>query len=108
MAQTRPKSIPKPIRRAVIRRDGWACRYCGARVFKHNEGGRRHWYWRLTIDHVVACWHGGPTTVSNCVVACYGCNVKKDRDLPEDHWSPQPPPAEPLAYILYADLYPDN
>lgn len=67
--------IPRKVRRAVIARDGDACRYCGARGV------------RLTIDHVVPLNLNGPTTPENLVRACAPCNSGKgpipiDHDLP--------------------------
>ena len=91
----RPK-IPKGVRAEVKRRDGWRCRYCGHRVFSDGP-----WQWRLTIDHVVPCLLGGLSTVSNCVVACCCCNQRKDHALPEDHWSPKPPPTDIWPHLPY-------
>ncbi len=61
-------------RRAVFRRDGHACVYCGC---KPGLSG-------LTIDHVLPRSRGGKTNWENCVTACGRCNVKKGDGLPGD------------------------
>jgi 5-methylcytosine-specific restriction endonuclease McrA len=56
----------------VLRRDGFACQYCG------QEGGSKD----LTIDHVVPKARGGLTAWANVVTACRPCNQRKgDRVL---------------------------
>ncbi len=51
----------------VLRRDGFACQYCGL------EGGSKD----LTIDHVVPKARGGLTAWANVVTACRACNQRK-------------------------------
>lgn len=47
---------------AVYRRDGYACRYCGADDVP------------LTVDHLVLWESGGPSTEANLVASCKLCN----------------------------------
>lgn len=61
-------------RRNLSLRDDNTCQYCGARV-----SGRD-----ATIDHVVPKSRGGQTTWTNCVLACSGCNSRKNNHLPEE------------------------
>lgn len=65
---------PRPIRRAVLARDGERCRYC--RLF---VSGRN-----LTLDHVRPRAQAGPDTVDNLVVACRLCNNRKNARTPEE------------------------
>lgn len=58
-------------RLAVLARDGFQCRYCGA-----VEG-------ILTFDHVMPASAGGNNKTANIVVACEPCNNKKADRLPE-------------------------
>jgi HNH endonuclease len=50
---------------AVFRRDGYACRYCGA-----NEVP-------LSVDHLVLWEQGGPWTMANLVACCKRDNKKR-------------------------------
>lgn len=60
-------------RRALHRRDGGTCMYCGDQP-GHDQ---------LTIDHVVPRSQGGITSWDNCVSACSGCNSRKANRTPE-------------------------
>lgn len=61
----------KSLRFAVLARDNFTCRYCGAQA--------PHVY--LEVDHVEPKSVGGPDTMENLVAACYDCNRgKRDRD----------------------------
>lgn len=70
------RPIPKKLRFQVLERDGFTCRYCGARppnVVLH-------------LDHVVAVAKGGGNTLENLVTACLPCNIGKgvmDADAPD-------------------------
>jgi hypothetical protein len=59
------KPIPQHIRKAVQKRDGDMCRYCGC------EKGP------FQLDHVHPYSRGGKNTVKNLVVACKPCNKSK-------------------------------
>ena len=56
--------VPVALRRAIERRDGGRCVYCGA------AGD-------MTMDHVKAWSRGGETTAENLVCACASCNETK-------------------------------
>lgn len=75
---TRYDSIPKQkvsfCRRAIWKRDLFACQYCGR---KPNQD-------ECTIDHVIPRSQGGETSWTNCVLACYQCNSQKADKRPED------------------------
>lgn len=67
-------------RRNLWKRDRYRCQYCGRRP-PNDE---------ITVDHVVprAIWNRQNHTKSvscfeNCVLACVGCNKKKDNRTPE-------------------------
>lgn len=54
-----------PLYRALLKRDGAACFYCGAPT---DEADR-------TLEHLVARAHGGPDHLSNLVLAHRRCNA---------------------------------
>ena len=58
-------------RRNLFRRDKNTCQYCGRRLPSD----------QLSIDHVVPRARGGKSSWTNCVVACFSCNVKKGNML---------------------------
>lgn len=64
---TKRKSIGKRLRFAVLHRDGFKCRYCGA-------GGQDR---PLHIDHIKAVANGGTNDFYNLVTACADCNLGK-------------------------------
>jgi 5-methylcytosine-specific restriction endonuclease McrA len=66
---------PPVSRRAVFRRDGHACQYCGSVK-------------KLTIDHIVPRSRGGPHTWENVITACEPCNLKKGDRLPHEAGMP--------------------
>ncbi len=59
-------------RRAVLKRDGFRCQYCGG-TFSEAE---------LNLDHVVPRDRGGRTAWENIVTACIRCNSRKADRLP--------------------------
>lgn len=61
----------------VYRRDGYACRYCGADKIP------------LTVDHLVTWESGGPSIEANLVAACRKCN-KIRAELPYAEWMRHP------------------
>jgi 5-methylcytosine-specific restriction endonuclease McrA len=80
-------------RRAVFRRDGNNCQYCGK--------GKA-----TTIDHIVPKFMGGKNEFLNCVAACVPCNQKKGRrSLPETGMKLMRQPTVPLFSSLQ---YPDD
>jgi len=58
------------LRGAVLDRDGWACRYCGAETAE--------------VDHVEPRACGGPTVPANLVAACRACNKAKGLRTPRE------------------------
>jgi 5-methylcytosine-specific restriction endonuclease McrA len=68
-----PPRLSLPVsRRWVLRRDGYACQYCG-----RSDG-------ELTMDHVLPLSRGGQTVWTNVVAACVPCNRKKANRTPEE------------------------
>ncbi len=61
----RPRPKLRLSRRAIFRRDGYRCQYCG-RDSSH-----------LTLDHVIPRSRGGKHTWTNLVSACAACNRHK-------------------------------
>ena len=60
--------LPKRVRYAVLHRDGFRCRYCGARA---SDGASLH------IDHIVPVSRGGTDDEENLCCACSDCNIGK-------------------------------
>jgi hypothetical protein len=60
-------------RKEIVKRDESCCQYCGEKLSPS----------KITIDHVIPKSHGGTTSFTNCVVACYPCNGKKANKTPE-------------------------
>ena len=72
-------AISRRLRFEILRRDGHACRYCGAMAPDV----------KLTVDHVIPVALGGSDEPRNLVTACVDCNSGKtstqpDSDLVED------------------------
>lgn len=92
-----PPSIPADIKREVLARDGWRCRYCHLRVITSPaltalekrlpaalpigrtdfECHRMQCVLRLTWDHIKARAAGGANDATNIVVSCGACNYNK-------------------------------
>ena len=94
------RRISKTVRSAVLKRDGYRCRYCGipvvdAKIRKiarklypkavpwvdhdsacEHAGFQCLW---LQYDHVVPHSHGGRSTEDNVVICCALCNFGKDK-----------------------------
>ena len=68
-----PTSTVTFSRRNVFKRDRFTCQYCGEQPGSND----------LTIDHVVPRCHGGESTWTNCVLACWQCNSRKADRTPE-------------------------
>ncbi|MDV6373087.1 HNH endonuclease [Deinococcus arenicola] len=68
----RPRVHPVPFnRRNVLRRDTFACQYCGASE-------------ELTMDHVMPRSRGGRHNWDNVVTACRACNQRKGDRTPDE------------------------
>jgi hypothetical protein len=65
VATKSPKNVDSKVR-AIIKRDGENCFYCG-RVTNEND---------RTIEHLVSRTHGGPNHLSNMFLAHRKCNAK--------------------------------
>lgn len=67
-------ALSKRLRYEILRRDNYACRYCGnaAPVAK------------LTVDHVTPVVLGGTDEPANLVTACVDCNAGKSSSNPDD------------------------
>lgn len=66
--------VSKRLRYEVFRRDGHACKYCGARAPQVP----------LTIDHIVPRTLGGTDAPENLAAACFDCNAGKSSTRPDD------------------------
>jgi DNA-directed RNA polymerase subunit RPC12/RpoP len=66
-SQLKRKPIPKKLRFEVFKRDGFACKYCGA----HPPNVL------LEIDHIIPIKEGGNNDEGNLFTACFACNRGK-------------------------------
>jgi len=81
-------AIGSRLRFEILRRDGFACRYCGARP---EDGGE------LVVDHVLPVALGGSDQPENLVAACAVCNSGK-ASVPLDAVTVAEVNADALAY----------
>jgi 5-methylcytosine-specific restriction endonuclease McrA len=65
-------------RNNVFFRDRYQCQYCGDKFEAK----------LLTFDHVMPKSRGGPTSWTNIVTCCHGCNNKKADRTPEEAQMP--------------------
>jgi len=92
------KPISKSMRFSVLRRDGFACRYCGATppdVVLH-------------LDHVLAVANGGENSEDNLVTACLPCNLGKgvgDASAPRPKAGSPARPCKPAIEFFWAMDY---
>lgn len=63
------KNVSASIRWQVFARDGFMCRYCGARAGQ--DGVELH------ADHVMSIADGGDNSIQNLIAACQKCNGGK-------------------------------
>lgn len=66
---SRPKPVTQKVRKMVMKRDDYRCRYCGD-------------YRDITLDHVVPVCQGGGNEAENLVAACRPCNGRKHGRTP--------------------------
>lgn len=66
-------AVSRRLRFEILRRDGHACRYCGAMAPDV----------KLTVDHVIPTALGGSDEASNLVTACQDCNAGKSSISPD-------------------------
>ncbi|GAC1376885.1 MAG: hypothetical protein NVSMB4_06000 [Acidimicrobiales bacterium] len=77
MSENTPRrAISKRLRYEILRRDNFACRYCGLPA----AGG----VVQLHIDHVIPVAMGGTNDASNLTAACPDCNRGKRASMPSD------------------------
>lgn len=55
------------LRRSLLERDHWTCKYCGETVTESNA----------TLDHIIPVSRGGTNTQDNLATACLLCNSLK-------------------------------
>ena len=67
------KPISRRLRYEILRRDDYACRYCGGRAPDIV----------LTVDHVTPTALGGTNDPSNLTAACKDCNAGKSSSSPD-------------------------
>jgi len=92
----RPVARVRLCRKELFRRDAHMCQYCGKRTP------------RLTVDHVLPRYLGGPHSWENLVSACPACNRRKGgKTLDQVHMRLLHQPREPRAtgeYLFEAYL----
>lgn len=66
-------AVSRRLRYEILRRDGHACRYCGAKAPDTS----------LTVDHVVPVALSGTDDADNLVAACTDCNAGKSATTPD-------------------------
>lgn len=67
-------AVSNRLRFEVLRRDNYACRYCGAKAP----------FAELHVDHVVPRSRGGGDDPWNLTAACVDCNMAKGNGIPTD------------------------
>ena len=82
-------------RRAVLRRDGFRCVYCGVRI-GDEEKGKVLAAEDFTVDHIVPSSRGGKSSWVNCACSCFRCNHRKGSHTPNEAgmkllWEPKRP-----------------
>jgi 5-methylcytosine-specific restriction endonuclease McrA len=86
----RPRPQVKLTKREVLRRDNYACQYCGQHVPY------------LTVDHVIPRHLGGEHVWTNLVAACPHCNHHKGgRTIEQAQMHLSHPPTMPPASASY-------
>jgi len=65
------KAASPSLKLRVMRRDGFACRYCGATEDQST----------LEVDHIVPVSKGGETKMENLQTLCARCNARKSDSL---------------------------
>lgn len=66
-------SVSRRLRYEILRRDDYACRYCGGRAPDV----------QLTVDHILPVALGGSDEADNLVAACAACNAGKSSVNPD-------------------------
>ena len=79
-------------RHNVMKRDGFACAYCGSTK-------------NLTLDHVLPRAQGGQTTWNNLITACYSCNSQKGDRTPDQAMMPLLRKPHRPSFIMYLSQF---
>lgn len=79
-----PVSVPRPLVKKVMERDGYTCVYCGRKEGNFAPGRETQADAVLSIDHVMPASRGGVTLLENLVCACMCCNQAKSNRTPEE------------------------
>lgn len=79
-------------RHNVMKRDGYACAYCGSTK-------------NLTLDHVLPRAQGGQTSWNNLITACYSCNSQKGDRTPEQARMPLLRKPYRPSFIMYLSQF---
>lgn len=75
------RSLPPPLRREVVARDGMICYYCGHRLHTRRTGPHK-----LHFDHLTPFSRGGKHTLENLVASCMDCNLAKHDMGEREFW----------------------
>lgn len=76
-------TVPRPIRAAVLDRDGHACVYCSRKEGEFSpQETKRDGY--MHLDHVIPLTRGGVDDMLNLVTACGPCNMFKGDRTPDE------------------------
>lgn len=62
------------LRRKILERDNYTCRYCGNSVYKEPN-------LLLEVDHIIPVSKGGKTVVDNLQTLCWKCNKQKSNKI---------------------------
>jgi hypothetical protein len=82
-------------RKSLRKRDGDACCYGGVTLNFAPGNGHTYVPTRATIEHIIPISAWGTHTWDNVALACWQCNVRKNRRLPGE-WSPELDGAPPV------------
>lgn len=77
-----PRWTDRLLRRLVLERDGFRCRYCGVALRPYRQG-REHDDDEATVDHIVPRSRGGADEATNMVACCWRCNQDKADTVPD-------------------------
>lgn len=82
--------------RALRKLHGDQCCYCGVAMSFETAVGRKFLPEKATIEHVIPLSVGGAHDWDNCRLACWQCNIRKNKLV--DEWaSDRPDPGDPYA-----------
>lgn len=76
-------SIPRPIRKLIIERDGGMCVYCGRKDGEYTPPETQRDA-IISIDHVIPVSRQGSENIENLVCCCMSCNNFKNDRTPDE------------------------